>query len=209
MSPISSIKNIVFDLGGVLVDLDREACVRSFAEIGFPEAAGMLDPYKQSGIFLDLEEGTASPENIYEYVAARASQRVTPQMVDRALCTFLVDLPQYKLDMLLELRRRYRIFMLSNTNPIMFPYIVHRWFSDGGHTPQDYFDRMFLSYEMKLVKPDPAIFLRMAADGDMIPSETLFIDDGPANIEAAAALGFRTYPARAGEDFRGIFDDPG
>lgn len=202
---MNNFKNVVFDLGGVLIDLDREACVRSFARIGFAEAADMLDPYRQSGVFLDLEEGKITPEELYAYIRPRASQPVTPAMIDRALCDFLVDLPQYKLDLLLRLRERYKVYMLSNTNDIMFRYIVGRWFSSDGHIPEDYFDRLFLSFQMGVVKPDPEIFRMMSRQAGFDPADTLFIDDGPANIEAAARLGYQTYLAHPKEDFTHLF----
>lgn len=199
------VKNIVFDLGGVLLDLDRERCVRSFAEIGYPEAGELLDPYKQSGIFLSLEEGQTSPQELYDYIISKSTKPVTPEMIDRALCDFLVDMPQYKLDMLLDLRKYYKVYMLSNTNAIMFDYIVGQWFSHDGHTINDYFDRLFLSYKMGVAKPSPEIFHKMISEAGFEAHETLFIDDGPANIETASQLGFHTYLAKAEEDYRHIF----
>ncbi len=199
------IDNIVFDLGGVLVDLDRQRCIDRFASIGYAEADRLLDPYKQSGIFLELEEGAITPRQLYDHIRARVPS-ATPKAIDEALYGFLVDVPQTKLDMLLALRERYKVYMLSNTNVIMFPYILDRWFSSGGHTPGDYFDRMFLSYEMGIAKPDPEIFRMMASEAGMDPSRTLFIDDGRANTEAAAALGFRTYLASPKEDLRHLFE---
>jgi putative hydrolase of the HAD superfamily len=197
---------ILFDLGGVLVDLDRDASVRAYQKLGFAEAEELLDPYLQSGIFLRLEKGEATPGELHDYVRARAGEQATPEKVDAALNEFLVDVPGYKLDMLLGLRRRFRVCMLSNTNPIVFPHAMRKWFSAGGRTLADYFDECFLSYELGSVKPDPEIFRRVIDKG-IVPERTLFIDDGKANIDQAAAMGFATHLAGPGEDFRRIFEE--
>jgi len=199
------IRNIVFDLGGVLIDLDRDACVQAFAELGFPQADLLLDPYRKSGIFLKLELGATTPQELYDHIRHETGRETAPEAINAALCRFLVDLPEYKLDMLRELRKRFKIFMLSNTNAIMMPYIAEHLFTRQGGTMGDYFDRIFLSYEMKLAKPDPEIFQMMARESALVPEETLLIDDSPANVAAAETLGFRTYLAGKCEDFRPIF----
>lgn len=201
---MKDIKNIVFDLGGVLVDLDRDASVRQFVRMGYHEAATLLDPYRQSGIFQGLEEGTVKPDALYRHIQAHTTG-ISPRMVDQALYAFLTDLPRERLDLLLRLRGDYKVYLLSNTNPIMMDYIVRTWMSVDGRTPADYFDRMFLSYEMGLLKPSHEIFLRMAREAGMAPAETLFIDDSPANVASAAELGFKTYHARPGENLEAIF----
>lgn len=201
---MNNIKNVVFDMGGVLVDLDREACIREYNKIGYTEADKLLDPYVQTGIFLELEKGTITPQDLHAYIQ-RSCPEATGQMIDEALFAFVTGLPQSKLDMLLSLRKRYNVYMLSNTNEIMFPYIEQKWFSTGGHTIDDYFDRLFLSYKMGVVKPGKEIFEMMTGQGNMIPEQTLFIDDATANVATAQELGFRTYLAAPNEDLNHLF----
>ena len=120
---------------------------------------------------------------------------------------FLLDIPDYKLDMLLDLRRRgFRLFMLSNTNTIMMTYMKNGVFRKQGLTIDAYFDRLFLSYEMGLVKPGAEIFRRMIESSGIVPSQTLFIDDSQANVDTGKACGFDTYLAARNEDFRPLFD---
>lgn len=205
---MTEIRTIVFDLGGVLIDYDLQRCLDAFRALGFPEPEKFVNPYKQSGVFLKLEDGSGTPEELYRYISEVAGHPVDPRRIDEAWCRFLLDIPDYKLNMLLDLRRRgYQVFMLSNTNAIMFDWMERTVFTRQGLTVHDYFDRLFLSHEMKLVKPHPAIFERMAALGGILPAETLFIDDGPANVAAAASLGFHTYEAKVHEDFRPVFAD--
>ena len=200
------VKNIVLDMGGVLVDLDREASIRAFQAIGYSEAGDLLDPYKQSGAFLQLEEGKITPEQLHDHIRQITGKAISGEEIDRALRQFVTDLPLYKLEMLRNLRKRFRVYLLSNTNAIMMPDIRKRFFTQEGLQMEDYFDGIYLSYEMKLVKPSPAIFEKMLREGGFRAEETLFIDDSPANIETADRLGFHTYLAHPHEDFRHIFD---
>lgn len=199
----TGIKNILFDLGGVLVDLNKQACVDAFDAIGYPQAETMLSNYVQSGIFLELEEGHITPEAFYQAIMAEAP--VTKEQIDEAFFKFLEGIPQYKMEMLLELKKKYKILMLSNTNHIMFSWLREAYFGVDGHTIDDYFDELFLSYEMGVAKPNPEIFKILIEKHGIVPSETLFLDDGIKNIEAAAELGFKTYFVQPHEDFRHIF----
>ena len=199
------IENIMFDMGGVLVDLDRYACVKAFCDLGFEEAGRLLDSFHQKGIFGQLEKGEASPEDLYEYVRRSTGRDIPSADIDGALCSFLTGLPVYKLQMLLDLRKRFNILLLSNTNPIMMEFSRRTFFAQQGLTAEDYFDDIFLSYQMGLLKPDERIFRRIIDEAGIDPSRTLFIDDGRDNTDAAARLGYRTYLASPQEDFRGIF----
>lgn len=202
-----SIKNIVFDLGGVLLDLDRDAAVEALSELGFHQAAELLDPYLQRGIFLQMERGEISAAEFHQYVRSQIADNttVTDSQIDLALNKFLVGIPSYKLTMLLELRKRFKVYMLSNTNTIAFNYVKQSMFSSQGLGVNDYFDQLFLSYKMKVLKPDPEIFGKMTEQTGLREDETLFIDDSKANIETARKLGFKVYLAKENEDFRELF----
>lgn len=203
---MAKIKNIIFDMGGVLIELDRARCVEAFAELGFPRAAEMLTDYAGMGALGDLEAGRIGAAEFFDRIRLESGLPLTDQQITEALDRFVTGLPEYKLQMLLDLRKRFRIYLLSNTSPVMMPDIRARWFAQQGLGFDDYFDRAFLSYEMGSVKPGKAIFLKMIAEGGILPGESLFIDDAPANVETARGLGFETYLARDGEDFRHIFD---
>lgn len=197
---------IVFDMGGVLLDLDRVRCVEAFMRLGFGAAQQMLDPYRQTGILGELESGRVGPAEFYDHVRRESGRAVSDEQVAAALNAFVVGLPEYKLLMLSELKKKYRLLLLSNTNAVMMPDIKARYFTQlPGLTFDDYFEQVFLSYEMGCIKPAPEIFLSMIDEAELTPSECLFIDDGPANIQTAAALGFQTYQPRPREDFRQIF----
>ena len=202
---LQGIKTLVIDFGGVLRDLDRWRCVKHFAELGLPDVESMLDMCHQHGFFLQHEQGLLTDEEFRAEIRKRIPHPVTDEQIDEAWNSFLVGIPAYKLDFLLELRRRYTVYLLSNTNGIHWQWALRNAFSYQGHRVEDFFDRIFLSYEMKLVKPDVEIFRRLIAETGLNPSETLFIDDAESNCRAAHSLGIRTYMPLPREDWRPIF----
>lgn len=203
---LSGIKNIVFDLGGVIITIDRSEAVRRFTQVGLENAEELLDPYHQKGVFLELEEGKLSWTEFNDALRQEAGKNISDEEIAWGWMGFIADTPSYKLKMLETLRERgYKLYLLSNTNPIIMSWALSPAFSEGGKSLQDYFDKLYLSYRMGCVKPDLPIFRDMINDSGMVPSETLFIDDGAANIEAGKKLGFRTYQPVNGEDFREIF----
>jgi putative hydrolase of the HAD superfamily len=202
---LTGIKNIVFDLGGVIITLDRDESVRRFREAGLQNAEELLDPYHQKGIFLELEEGKLSQEEFYEAVRKEAGCDISNKAIDYGWWGFVKDVPASKLQLLEDLKKQgYTLYLLSNTNPIMMDWALSPDFSPAGKPLAGYFDKVYLSYQMECVKPQPEIFHKMIADSGMIPSETLFIDDGSANIEMGKQLGFKTYQPLNGEDFSAL-----
>lgn len=200
---MTKIKNIVFDLGGVLIDLDHDRAVGSFEEIGVADAKQLLDPYEQKGIFLEVENGTITADEFCQKLCAHAGKDLTYEQIKQAWLGFIADTPQYKLDYLLNLRGHYNVYLLSNTNP----FIQEGWartneFTPAGRPIGAYFDKMYTSYEVGVTKPDRKIFDCMIADSGLIPSETLFVDDGKNNIEVARSMGFATYQPQNKEDWR-------
>lgn len=204
---MTKIKNIVFDLGGVLIDLSHDQAVRRFEEIGVVDAVQLLDPYEQKGIFLEVENGMITADEYCQKLREHTGKDLSYEEIKHAWLGFIVDVPQYKLDHLLKLREHYNVYLLSNTNPI----IQEGWartdqFSAAGRPIGDYFDKMYTSYEVGVTKPDRKIFDYMIADSGLIPSETLFVDDAKSNVEVGRSLGFQTYQPANGEDWREAVD---
>lgn len=186
------IKDIVFDLGGVLVPLNRRACVGAFNALGYDDFNSVIDEYVQGGFFLDYEKGEISTRQfrdiIRQNIKGQYRDSVTDNDIDDAMKKFLEPVTDVNLDLLIDLRKNYRVFLLSNTNPIAIK-AVESYFARGGKVMKDYFDHMFLSYEMQLVKPEKEIFERMLNEGNMCAEETLYIDDSPANITMSENIG--------------------
>lgn len=201
----NKIKNIIFDLGGVIVNLDRNRCMHNFYQLGFHNIEELIDPFEQEGIFMQLEKGAISTEEFRDKIREHTNTSLSNTQIDAAWNSFLVDFPTYKLDKLLELRSKYKLYLLSNTNEIHWQWCLSNGFSYKGYTVKDYFEKTFLSFEMHKTKPGTAIFQEVLNETDIIPDETFFIDDSPANCETAEILGISTYTPTPGEDWRHLF----
>lgn len=184
------IKNLLFDLGGVIMDIDRSLCVDALRGLGMADADEFLGVYRQKGPFLDLESGALSAAGFRDAVRRMCGSAVSDVAIDEALCRFLIGIPVARLRRIAELRRTYRIYMLSNTNPIMWERFIVPEFTKDGHDIDYYFDGIVTSFETGECKPSPVIYRRAIDRFGINPEETLFYDDGLANVEAARAFGF-------------------
>ena len=198
----SNSHNIAFDLGGVVIALSYENAIRRFEEIGLTDARQHLDAFHQHGIFGDLESGRISAEVFREELSRIIGRQLTMDECFYAWHGYVESVPQRNLDMLLRLRQQgYKVCLLSTTNPFMMQWACSPAF-DGGHHPIDYyFDRLYLSYECKVMKPSPEIFRMMLEGQQATADETLFIDDRPNNCAAAEALGIHTLCPHNNEDW--------
>lgn len=207
MLNLQGISTLIFDFGGVLINLDRDRCVKKFIEYGITDADKMLGNYRQSGIFMQLENGEISTDEFYSAIRSITGKSISNEQINDAFNSFLLDVPAEKLELLLKLRKRYKVLMLSNTNAIHFPWCEKTVFTYKGHTLADFFDHCYLSYKMHLSKPDAAIFKTLLDDAKVYPHECLFFDDSEANIKTAQSLGFQTYLVRANEQLAPLFEN--
>ncbi len=205
---LSSIKNIIFDLGGVVIDLDRQCCVDSFTRIGFPQADNLISCYHPAEFFNQLERGQISLEEWCEIIRSQSDNK---EMTNESICAaygdILVEIPIYKLRLIESLRKRgFKVYALSNINPAVMGKIKKMFAADGKEM-EEYFDKMYLSYEMKSLKPDPEIFEMLIKDSGIVPEETLYIDDSEHNIVAGKEFGLQVYLAEAFEDYSHLFEE--
>lgn len=200
--------NLLFDFGGVLVDLDRERCLRAFKALGF-DALPFLGDFKQQGIFSRLESGRTTVGEFCDSVRrAGGLPRLSDEDITGAFEQFLVAIPGERLDCLLRLKKRYHVFLLSNTNPVHWRLARERLFRYKGLGVDDFFEQVFLSFRLGIEKPAPAIYHAVAAAG-LDPSRTLFLDDSEANCEAARREGFHARLAPRGGGWMSFFDKDG
>lgn len=186
------IKNIIFDMGGVLVSLDRRRCVRAFAnDLGFADFGDYLSAYVQSGFFALYEDGAINTARFRDHVRVHSTNHeATDEMIDNALASFLTEIKKEKFELLMNLKEDYNLILLSNNNPIAWAKSNELMKEVGGVTFADIFSKIFLSFEMKCSKPGEEIYNKLIEECDINPEETLFIDDAKANIETAENLGF-------------------
>lgn len=192
----NKIKNIWFDWGRVLVGLDFNRCVDAFAQLGIADLKHEL----ATALFLDYEKGLMTSAAFRERVKVQFGLKVDDEGFDAAWNTILTDIPSEKLDFISSLRPHYQTALLSNTNEIHWQCGADKWVSASGKCAKDYFDHIFLSYEMQLAKPDVEIFLDAIRRSGVIPNETLFIDDLLPNCQAAEAAGLHAVQYTEGAD---------
>lgn len=196
------IKTIIFDLGGVIITLSHDEAVRRFESLGLKDAAQRLDPYTQGGIFGDLEEGKIDAEDFRRELSILAGREVTYDECRYGWLGYCADIPQRNLDMLQRLRADgYRVVLLSNTNPYMMSFVLSPEFDGKGHGIDHYVDALYLSYQMKVMKPDESFFRRVLMAEQTSPSNCLFVDDGPRNVAAASQVGMHTFCPKNGENW--------
>lgn len=195
-------KNLMFDLGGVIMEIERERAVRAFADLGMADANSFFDPYEQRGYFGLLEQGAISAEEFRRDIRPLFSRPVSDEEIDRGLDRFLIGIPAERLQRLKALRRSgYKLYLLSNTNPIMWNGFIANEFRKLGDDISDYFDGVQTSFDAKTCKPDPRIFRLAAQKFGIDPSQTTFYDDGAANCQAARDLGFHAELVTANNSF--------
>ena len=198
------IKAIIFDMGGVLVDLDIEDCKKVFKEtLGYDDIDQIIDACHQKGIYGDLEEGTLSAEEFRSIVLAGSRPGSTPEMVDEAMSHILVGIQPYKVQMLKKLAQEYDLYMLSNNNAICLPY-SRAMFAEAGIPLEDIFKKCFFSFEMKALKPSAAFYKAVVERIGLPAEEMFFIDDSQRNVDGAVAAGLPAVYYEPGTDLEAL-----
>jgi putative hydrolase of the HAD superfamily len=196
----AAIKTLLFDLGGVIMDIRRQDCIDALRGLGMAHPEELLGDYAQKGVFMLLESGQISADGFRAELRLMIDREVTDAELDEAFQRFLVGIPRHRLAMLRSLRRRYGVYMLSNTNPIMWEGRIAEEFRQEGLELDDYFDGVVTSFEAGSMKPDEGIFIHAIKRLGLDPATTLFVDDSQANLDAAARLGFATALVEPGRE---------
>ena len=196
------IKTIVFDFGGVIITLDPQQAVERFRQLGLADAEKKLDPYTQQGIFGDLELGKITGEEFRQEFSQLVGHEVTYEECRHAWLGYCKELPQRNLDVLKKLKQEgYMLILLSNTNEFMQSWADSPQFDGQGNGIRHYFDAIYRSYEVKMMKPADMFFRHVLTQEQLFPHETLFVDDGPRNVAVASQIGFLTYCPANGADW--------
>ena len=199
---MEKIKKIAFDFGGVIIRQNQQQAVERFKQIGLLDAEERLGAYTQQGIFGQLEEGKITAEDFRWQLSLLIGRAVTIEDCSYAWRGYCDGLPQRNLEALQRLRREgYGLSILSNTNPFMMGWALSKDFDGNGNSLADYVDALYLSYQMKVMKPSVEIFHRVLEAEGVHPEELLFVDDSSHNISAAQELGIATFQPVNGEDW--------
>jgi putative hydrolase of the HAD superfamily len=185
------IKNILFDLGGVILDLDVNATKEGFYNLGFPAKLLHYPVNMETDIFYKYETGKLSTEEFRNEIRHLTELDFSDEDFDRAWNAMIVGIPKKRTDMLIRLRHSYDLYMLSNTSPMHVPIYESMFEEASGISMSVVFNRRFYSHLIGCHKPDREAYLHVISETGIEPSETLFLDDNIHNIKAAQELGFR------------------
>ena len=180
----------------------QEEAIKRFKSIGLKNVEDYLNPYTQTDIFGDIEEGKISAEQFREKLSELIGKEVTYEECKFAWLGYRQDVPLRNLDILRKLKAQgYKLILLPNTNPFMMSWGLSGEFDGNGNSLESYFDSLYLSYKLGVMKPNKKIFQYIIDNEKIQPGESLFIDDGERNINAARLLGFKTLCPINGEDW--------
>lgn len=202
------LKTIIFDFGGVILDIDPHLTINEFEKLGMDISATFQKPEFIKQVIRKFERGILTPEAFREKIKSYINKDVTNQQIDDAWNSLLFDIPAERIEVIEQVKKHYKIFLLSNSNEIHYDlYVRDLQLRFGYNEFDELFDKAYFSFDLHLSKPNPDIYEFVMNQHKLVPEETLFIDDNLDNINAAKSFGWKTYHLTAPERIRDIFTD--
>jgi putative hydrolase of the HAD superfamily len=202
------IKTIIFDLGGVVLDIDPQLSINEFKKLGLKDESLFKNPDFVKNVIRKFEKGILTPEVFRNKIREYTGLDLTDHQIDDAWNALLYDIPAERIRVLEEVKKNYKILLFSNSNEIHYDLYVRDLQLRFGYMEFDkLFDKAYFSFDLHLSKPDVEGFEYIMYQNKLVPEETLFIDDLEANINAAKSLGWKTYRMVPPERVRDIFTD--
>jgi putative hydrolase of the HAD superfamily len=191
MSQQTIIKNILFDLGGVILDIDVQATLRQFYELEFPAELLNYPHNMTTDLFYKYETGKISTEEFRKEMKRMAGMEVSDEELDGAWNAMIVRIPEERTRLLKSLSAKYNLYMLSNTSPLHAPVFEQMYLKASGMEMKNAFRKIYYSFNIGCHKPDLEAWEYVIDDAGIKPEETLFLDDNIHNIKASQELGFQ------------------
>ena len=200
------IKAIIFDFGGVLINIDYNATINAFQKLGINDFDKMYSQAMQANLFDELEIGKISPQRFINGLLDFLPAGTSPNKVVEAWNAMILNVPIDSIELLKKLNKQgYALYMLSNTNEIHINAAYREWDKVSNERPQALFNHVYLSNEIGMRKPDTKIFEYVCREQLLSPSETVFIDDSIQHINAAKAIGLNTFHLTEDQSIQDIF----
>ena len=194
MINLSGIKNIIFDLGGVILELDVNRTIEALTELGFPGLLNLENILTDYPFFLEFETGRINTDQFIDILISRAGDHTPRDKVIAAWDAMILGFKPENVELLLQIRDRYRLFLLSNTNSIHEKTYNNQLYRDHGiPNLSDLFEKVYYSHDLKMRKPDLEIFKYVLEDSRLVAGETLYIDDTEEHVKSALQLGMHAY----------------
>ncbi|MDB5193926.1 MAG: family phosphatase [Segetibacter sp.] len=190
---MENIKNIIFDLGGIFIDIDYFKTEKAFVELGITNFSEKFTQHHADPLFEDLEKGMITPEQFYNALRNTTNPKLTKDEIRDAWNAMLGGFAPKKLEWLEGIKTKYKIYLFSNTNKIHYDAFqeIYKQQTGGGNF-DDYFIKAYYSHSLGLRKPYPEAFQALLKKENLKAAETLFIDDTAKNIEGAKKVGLQT-----------------
>jgi len=202
------IKNIIFDLGGVLFDINYRSTVDAYAKIGFLNFDEAYSQANQNKWFDDFEIGQISNSDLRNYLRTKLPTGISDEEMDKAWNAMLIGMPDFKFTTLSALQPHFKLFLLSNTNSIHLPEVKRMIeLQTPGKRLEDYFIKTYYSNEIHRRKPDATTFQFVLDEQQLLAEETLFLDDSIQHIEGAASIGINTILITKENNTEQVFKD--
>lgn len=191
---MQNIKNIIFDYGNVIFEINFKIAQQSFADLGIQNVESFFAHKAHNNLFDDFEVAGITPADFRAGIRAAANNpSLTDEQIDAAWNSLLIGVSGNNHDVLLEVKKKYRTFLLSNNNQIHYDWIIAYLKKEFDIENYDsYFEKAYFSQQMRLRKPNVNIFEQVIKENNLNPEETLFIDDSPQHIEGAKKAGLHT-----------------
>ena len=196
---MAAVKNLIFDLGNVLYDIDFKKMNTAFALIGIDNFDKHFTLNQSNQLFLNLEMGLINEAVFYDGVRTLASLPLTNAQIQFAWNALLIGFRKNSIDWIQQNNNKYNIYLYSNTNQIHHDLFIAEFENQVANYPfVSLFKKPYYSHEMGMRKPDPASFTYIVEKEGLVPAETLFIDDNEPNILAAASVGLQVLHLKEG-----------
>ena len=199
----SNIDAYLFDLGGVIVDIDPQAAIEAFQQIGLNNLEEQITHGHHNGLFKQYELGAISTTEFIDHIQQLLPERVDDQVIIDAWAKMLVMLPVCRVELLQKISKEKPVYLLSNTNEIHRK--AYLGMAEGYDNIELIFKKAYYSFEIKFNKPDLDCFKYVIEDAELIPERTLFLDDSQMNLDAAQELGFKTLLVSKEKPIESIF----
>jgi len=198
---------IIFDLGGVLINIDYLKTKRAFEKLGINNFDMLFTQFNQDYIFDRFEKGEISPEIFYKSLVNKAGINISIAEFNRAWNAMLLDFPKERMTLLEGLQNSHRLFLLSNTNALHIPAFKKSIRNEGLFERFSMvFEKHYYSSEVGMRKPDIEIFDLVVNENNLVKKKTLFIDDSPQHVEGAIRAGLKALHLKPGTDIIKLFE---
>ena len=191
---MEKIKNIIFDYGNVIFEINFRIAQNTLSQLGIPDIESFFGHKGHHNLFSELETGAITAAQFRDGIREAAQNpSLKDEEIDAAWNSLLIGIPENVHDLLLSVKKNYKTFLLSNINEIHLAHIVDYLIKEFQIDNNDqFFDKIYYSHLIKIRKPNVEIFEQVIKENNLVPDETLFIDDSPQHLESAKKVGLHT-----------------